>query len=64
MTGPGIRHILGVGDGTEVTQPPNERKDWKYVFVQSRGEDRDLHQGTKYLFCKKQIKFCIGIILI
>ena len=53
ITGPGIRHLLGVGDGSEKTQPPDMKKheQWKHVFVQSRGDDRDLCPGTKYLFC-------------
>lgn len=55
IRGPGIRHLLGArGDGTTIAEPPNldEHPDWQHVFIQSKGGDRLLTPGTKYLFCK------------
>ena len=58
VTGPGIRHLLGVtGDDPTITllQPPSDignSYDFKHIFIQSREVGRKLQCGTNYLFCK------------
>ena len=56
MAGPGVRRLLGIEDGSKLVQPPNlgeyKYNGWKYVFIQSNDDNRELQAGTKYLFCE------------
>ena len=54
VTGPGVRHIVVKGSGSDPVSPPQlSRRDWKNVFIQSKDGERELNPGTKYLFCEK-----------
>ena len=53
VTGPGVRHIVIKGSGSDPVSPPQlSRHGWKNVFIQSKDGERELNPGTKYLFCE------------
>ena len=38
-----------------VSPCPLTDTEWKHVFIQSRSSKRQLHQGTKFLYCEYNI---------